>query len=92
MNQRGEVMSIEIPNGSGFESGTPKLLFRVFLKANDACMGQYGVGANGQKFLVQETPASSAAAQMRVVTRWDASSPTFATKASKGAFKHSNHA
>ena len=77
MTQRGDVMAVDIRrNGSSLESGTPKILFHVSLKTKDSCMGQFGVSANGQKFLVNESPPGlDDAARMHVVMRWEAALP-----------------
>jgi hypothetical protein len=52
------------------------MLFRVAeapLFSQDYCVGQYGVAANGQKFLVIETPrAPTDDGRMHVVTHWTA--------------------
>jgi Tol biopolymer transport system component len=72
----GQVMSVDVKAGSSLETSPPKTLFRtgeVTLFTQNYCIGQYGVAANGQKFLVIE-PAHSPIddGRMHVVTRWDA--------------------
>jgi hypothetical protein len=70
---------VEVKAGSTVEASPPKLLFRaggspVF--NHDYCIGQYGVAANGQKFLVIETPSVPMNdGRMHVVTHWDAALP-----------------
>jgi Tol biopolymer transport system component len=79
MAAQGQVMSVEVKAGSTVEASPPKLLFRaggspVF--NHDYCIGQYGVAANGQKFLVIETPSVPMNdGRMHVVTHWDAALP-----------------
>ena len=60
---------------ANFGFGPPKLLFQG-ASAGGVCLGQYGVAANGQKFLVIE-PAHSPVdnGRMHVVTHWDAALP-----------------
>jgi len=71
MTERGQVMSVDVKAGVGLETGPPKLLFAV--RTGNAALGQYAVTANGQKFLVIETPPRPIAyGQMHVVTHWDA--------------------
>jgi eukaryotic-like serine/threonine-protein kinase len=74
MTERGEVMSVDVKAGFGLETGPPKLLFAV--STGNAGLGQYGVTANGQKFLAIETPPRPIAyGLMHVVTHWDAALP-----------------
>jgi len=75
----GRVMSVDVKAGSRFETSPPKVLFQAgetsFFTQN-YCIGQYGVAANGQKFLMIETPRSSVDdGRMHVVTHWDAALP-----------------
>lgn len=79
MAAQGQVMSVDVKAGFSLETSSPKVLFRageVPLFTQDYCNGQYGVTANGQKFLVIETPRVPIDdGRMHVVTRWDATLP-----------------
>ena len=76
MAAQGQVMSVDVKGGLSLETSLPKLLFRVAEAppfSQDYCIGQYGVAANGQKFLVIETPrAPTDDGRMHVVTHWNA--------------------
>jgi Tol biopolymer transport system component/DNA-binding winged helix-turn-helix (wHTH) protein len=75
----GQVMSVDVKAGFSFETSPPKMLFHageVPLFTQNYCIGQYGVAANGQKFLLIETPHSPIDdGRMHVVTHWDAALP-----------------
>src|SRR5258706_13062626 len=71
MTERGQVMSVDVKAGLGLETGPPKMLFTV--RAFNPRLGQYGVTANGQKFLaIEPAPRPIGYGQMHVVTPWDA--------------------
>ena len=76
MAAQGKVMSVDVKAGSSLETSLPKMLFRggeVPFFTQDYCIGQYGVAANGQKFLLIETPRVPIdEGRMHVVTHWDA--------------------
>jgi hypothetical protein len=76
MAAQGQLMSVDVKAGLSLETSLPKMLFRVGevrLFTQDYCIGQYGVAANGQKFLMIETPrAPTDDGRMHVVTHWDA--------------------
>jgi hypothetical protein len=71
-----QVMSVDVKAGFSLEIGPPKVLFHVgevALFTGSHCIGKYGVTANGQKFLVIETPrVPNDDGRMHVVTHWDA--------------------
>ena len=72
-------MSVDVKAGSRLETSPPKMLFRAgetSLFSQNYCIGQYGVAANGQRFLVIETvPSPIDDGRMHVVTQWDAALP-----------------
>lgn len=74
MNEHGALMSMAaVEAGSRLETGPPKQLFQPDIRNGSSCMGQYGVTANGEKFLVIETPRLPGGnTQMHVVSNWDA--------------------
>ena len=73
MAENGTVMSIAVEARSGLKTGPPKPLFQSDIRNGSFCMGQYGVSASGEKFLVIETPrAPGGNTQMHVVSNWDA--------------------
>jgi dipeptidyl aminopeptidase/acylaminoacyl peptidase len=71
----GKVMSVDVKAGMRLETSPPKMLFHtgeVPFFTQDYCIGQYGVAANGQKFLMIETARSPVDdGRMHVVTHWD---------------------
>ena len=72
MGEHGQVMSVDVKASFGLEIGPPKVLFQV-ASAPGYCTGQYGVTANGQKFLmIVESGTPFDAGWMHVVTHWDA--------------------
>jgi Tol biopolymer transport system component len=75
----GKVMSVDVKAGSSLQTSPPKMLFQtaeVRFFTQDYCIGQYGVAANGQKFLLIETARSPVdEGRMHVVTHWDAALP-----------------
>jgi dipeptidyl aminopeptidase/acylaminoacyl peptidase len=79
MAAQGLVMSVDVRAGFSLETSPPKPLFRageVPLFTQSYCIGQYGVAANGQKFLMIETDRSPIDdGRMHVVTHWDAALP-----------------
>jgi len=72
MTEDGRVMSVEVKAGSTLETGPPKMLFHPDVRIGGYNMGQYGVAANGQRFLVVESPRLPGGnTRMHVVSRWD---------------------
>jgi eukaryotic-like serine/threonine-protein kinase len=73
MTESGQLMAMDIKPGLILETGRPKLLFHPDIRSRSSNMGQFGVAANGQKFLVNEALHSqNANAQMHVVSQWNA--------------------
>jgi protease II len=76
MAQHRQVMSVDVKASFGLETGTPKLLFQVGEEVTQSyCQGEYGVTANGQKFLMIAPHTSIDDGRMHVVTHWDAALP-----------------
>jgi Tol biopolymer transport system component/DNA-binding winged helix-turn-helix (wHTH) protein len=79
MEAPGSVMSVDVKAGFRLETSPPKMLFRTgegTLFTQNYCIGQYGVTANGQKFLLIEIArAPIDDGRMHVVTHWDAALP-----------------
>ncbi len=72
MTENGQLMSVDINAGDNLEASEPRALFRSDIRISNANMGQYGVAANGQKFLVIEAPRlPSGNTRMHVVSHWD---------------------
>ena len=72
MTENGQLMSVDIKASANLETGEPRPLFRADIRTSSANMGQYGVAANGQKFLVIETlRLPSGNTRMHVVSHWD---------------------
>ena len=71
----GKVMSVDVKAGFRLETSPPKILFRTGefpFFTQDYCIRQYGVAANGQKFLMIETARSPVdVGRMHVVMHWD---------------------
>jgi Tol biopolymer transport system component len=79
MAAQGRVMSVDVKPGSSLEASPPKKLFQTAeapLFTLDYCIGQYGVAASGEKFLVIEAarpPGDDR--RMHIVTHWNAALP-----------------
>lgn len=76
MAAQGQVMSVDVKASSRLETSPPKVLLRageVPYFTQDYCIGQYGVTADGQKFLMIEMARSPIDdGRMHVVMHWDA--------------------
>jgi eukaryotic-like serine/threonine-protein kinase len=76
MAAQGQMMSVDVKAGFSLETSLPRMLFRAgetTLFTENYCIGQYGVTANGQKFLVIQTPRVPIDdGRMHVVMHWDA--------------------
>jgi eukaryotic-like serine/threonine-protein kinase len=73
----GALMAVEVhANGSAFEVGAPKVLFRTQilggLGGGPTTDWRYAVSMDGQRFLINTTMEQSAAAPITVVTNWTA--------------------
>jgi dipeptidyl aminopeptidase/acylaminoacyl peptidase len=73
MAEDGRVISVEVKAGSILETGPPRTLFHPSVRVGGFHMGQYGVAAHGQKFLVVESPRLPGGdTRTHVVSQWDA--------------------
>jgi DNA-binding winged helix-turn-helix (wHTH) protein len=71
LTRDGAIMSLPIQTGSSVNAGRPKLLFRIGRNLN-LRLDQYGVAADGQRFLINTPIGAPTTAPLNVVTPWTA--------------------
>ncbi|MEW6363836.1 MAG: hypothetical protein AB1714_04265 [Acidobacteriota bacterium] len=72
LDRDGNLMSVEVHTERTFAAGTPRLLFRTALGFPDFSVEDYGVTADGQRFLFKMPVAAGVDYTLKLVLDWPA--------------------
>ncbi len=72
LDPAGNLMTVDILHGERFAVGAPRVLFHTGLVNPSPAVEEYGVTADGQRFLIKLPAAGSAPPELKLILDWPA--------------------